>query len=316
MAVVDILFSNLEVTPDMPSSSLQVQCVLYELPFERARKTAEFVDNAAGHAIDAGRIGSVRLALGDCSASPTVNATDLADMQSRFKRLDGISAVFFGENLGHGGGHNRLMSSSDADLTLILNPDVLVAPDLLVELLKVLARPRTGLAEARQLPSEHPKDFDPDTGKTSWCSGACLLGATGLIREAGGFDAASFFLYGDDVDLSWRVRLAGYDICFQPTAICYHDKRVSDHARWQPAAAERYYSAEAGLMLAHKYSRPDLADRQLRRLRKSGDGRYQELATTFEERRRTGRLPTPLDSEHKVAQFIDGDYASKRFQPR
>jgi hypothetical protein len=295
--------------------SLQVQCVLYDLPIDRVRRTAEYVDCAAGHAISAGLVTHVGLALGDSSPTATVDAEALERLRSQCRRLAFVSADFFGANLGHGGGHNRLMSSSSADLTLILNPDVLVAPNLLIELLKALRRPKVGLVDGRQLPSEHPKDFDPESGRASWCSGACMLGPTQLIKDVGGFDAETFFLYCDDVDLSWRVRLAGFDTVYQPTAVCFHDKRLSDQAGWTPSAAERYYSADAGLLLPYKYSRPDLTEGYLRRFAISGDPELERVAAAFAERKRTGKLPTPLDPDHEVGQFIAGAYATHRFKP-
>jgi GT2 family glycosyltransferase len=296
--------------------SLQVQCVIYELPFDRARRAAEYLNCAARHAVDAGLIRRIELAYGDCSAERTIGADELDRLRAHNPHLSVISATFFGKNLGSAAGHNRLLAPSRSDLTLILNPDVLVAPNLLVELIKGIRRSNMGLVEGRQLPSEHPKDFDPETGRTSWCSTACLLGQTALIKSIGGFDAETFFLYCDDVDLSWRVRLAGYEIAYQPTAVCFHDKRISDQADWIAAAAERYYSAEAGLLLPYKYSRPDLTKGYLGHFAHSGDPELQKAAAAFEERNRAGKLPAPLDPDHKVGQFIAGAYATHRFKPR
>jgi len=296
--------------------SLQVQCVCYDSSLDRLRRTAEYVNCAADHAISAGLATSVNLAFGDCSAAATVDADALETLRSQNKNLSAVSATFFGANLGHGGGHNRLMSTSSADLTLILNPDIVIAPNFLVELLKALRRPKMGLVEGRQLPSEHPKDFNPKTGRTSWCSGACLLGSTQLIKNVGGFDAETFFLYCDDVDLSWRVRLAGFKTAYQPTAVCFHDKRLSDQAGWMPGAAELYYSAEAGLLLPYKYSRPDLTAGYRDHFAQSDIPESQKAAAAFEQRQRAGLLPTPIDRDHKVGQFIEGAFARHRFKSR
>lgn len=295
---------------------LRVQCIVYELPPDKALRTAEYVDCAVGHALAAGLISGASLAFGDCSPSPAFLDSELAVAKTQFAHLTDVTTTNFGENLGHGGGQNRLLAASGSDLTLILNPDILVAPTLLIELMGALQRPGVGLVEARQLPSEHPKDFDPTTGSTSWGSGACLLAKTSVLRELGGFDADTFFLYCDDVDLSWRARLAGYDVVYQPTAVCFHDKRLSDKAGWIAGPAERYYSAEAGLLLAHKYSRPDLCDKYLKVFRASRDTNLLKAAKEFDTRKSQGRLPTPIDAGHTVAQFIDGGYAKHRFHAR
>lgn len=53
------------------------------------------------------------------------------------------------------------------------------------------------------------------------------------------------------------VRLAGYKVIYVPSAVAFHDKRVSANAEWQPTNAERYYSAEAALFMAYKWSNPE-----------------------------------------------------------
>ena len=47
-----------------------------------------------------------------------------------------------------------------------------------------------------------------------------------------------FFLYLEDIDLSWRARLAGYKIMFVPTSIVYHKFRLSV-APWKEFYLER-----------------------------------------------------------------------------
>ena len=115
-----------------------------------------------------------------------------------------------------------------------------------------------GIVEARQIPLEHPKKFDPVDGSTSWASGACMMIRAELLQQVGGFDGDSFFMYCDDVDFSWRARLAGYQVIHQPSARVFHDKRIQVDGRLVVSDAERYYSAEAALLMAWKYSRPDL----------------------------------------------------------
>jgi GT2 family glycosyltransferase len=199
---------------------------------------------------------------------------------------------------------------------MILNPDVLTAPNLFIELLAALGAPDVGLVEARQLPVEHPKHYDPETGETSWASGACAMAPRQVFQEVNGFDSDTFFLYCDDVDLSWRVRLAGLKVVHRCSAVVFHDKRISESGGWLPSAAERYYSAEASLLLPYKYSRPDLTESNLDYLWRTGDEVLQRAASAFESRKKTGRLPTPIDPNHQVAQFIDGAYSVHRFQAR
>ena len=134
-----------------------------------------------------------------------------------------------------------------------------------------------------------------------------------LFRFLGGYDSDSFFLYCDDVDLSWRARLAGFKVIFQPAALAFHDKRLGDDGGWRPTEAEKYFSAEAALLLSYKWSHPDLTERCLEDFRRTGAEELLRAAEEFERRRDEGRLPVPIDADHRIAQFIKGNYAEHRF---
>ena len=296
--------------------TIRVQSVLFNTPFESVARALEYFDNAARVARERGFGKEVVVAYGDCSPTPTISSAALRCLQRRCPHLANIEYTYFSANLGSAAGHNRLLERAAGDLVMIANPDILSAPTLFGELISTLGRPGVGLAEARQLPIEHPKDYDAETGETGWASTACVIGPTRLFRKLGGFDAETFFLYCDDVDFSWRVRLAGLKIVHQPAAVVYHDKRLNNDGSWMPSSAERYYSAEAGLLLPYKYSRQDLTEKYLDYFKKSGDEYLGKAAEAFELRVKTGRLPTPIDSDHAVGQFIDGQYAHKRFTPR
>ena len=135
----------------------------------------------------------------------------------------------FGQNLGHAEGQNRLFKKNDSELLLLCNDDVVTGPLAVTELLLgLVACPEVGLVEAHQLPFENPKAYDPVTGETGWCSLACALTRASLFSELGGLDAETFFLHGDDVDYSWRVRLAGYQCSYRPSARVILDQRVDE----------------------------------------------------------------------------------------
>ncbi len=137
-----------------------------------------------------------------------------------------FSYQFFGENLGSAKGHNELAKDASADFLLILNPDIVVSPRFLQHLVSSFKDESTGIAEGKQIPIEHPKDYDIRTGETSWASTACAMTPTHLFHKLGGFDSETFFLYCDDVDYSWRVREAGFKVIFVPAAVVFHDKRI------------------------------------------------------------------------------------------
>jgi hypothetical protein len=305
-----------EMPAPRSSPSIRVQSVVYRLASEAMERTLTYLDNAARIAMKNGIVREVMVAYGDCSPEPTIDEAMLRTWQDRFKHLRTIEYTFFDANLGSAAGHNRLLDGADSDLVMILNPDVLASPTLFIELDQALNRPGVGLVEARQIPIEHPKDFDPETGETSWASTACAMGSLQVFREVNGFDADSFFLYGDDVDFSWRVRLAGYKVVHQSSAFVFHDKRLSHEGHWISSPAERYYSAEATLLLTYKWSRSDLTESYLRIFNSRDDSVQNEVAAAFEKRREAGKLPVRLDPDHKIGQFVEGAYAQHRFPAR
>jgi hypothetical protein len=296
-----------------PGATLQVQSVLYNNDFTAIKRAVESLARAAELAISAGACTEVTLRYGDSSGLPCLSDTALNDLRINHGGPLTIEYDHFAGNLGSARGHNRLASDTGSDFILVQNPDVVVSPRLIETLLGCFNRAGVGMAEAKQIPIEHPKDYDAVTGETSWATTACAMIPMALFRQLDGFDADSFFLYCDDVDFSWRVRLAGFFVIFQPEAIAFHDKRLSIHGDWQPSAAEKYYSAEASLILAHKWSRGDLTNKYLDLFAKSEDLNQMKAADVFEKLRSGARLPAAIDPDHRVGQFIDVFYAKHRY---
>jgi GT2 family glycosyltransferase len=296
--------------------NIRVQSVLYNLPYENIVRSLAYLDNAALIARKAGAVQQMTVAYGDCSSTPILNEEACVELGRRFSNLAKVSYQYFAANLGSAKGHNVLLNEAASDLVMILNPDVLAAPTLFGEMIGALSRPGVGLVEARQLPIEHPKYYDPETGETSWASTACAMAPRKLFEQLQGFDADTFFLYCDDVDFSWRLQLAGYRVVHECAAVVFHDKRLTNDGGWISTPAERYYSAEAALLLTYKYSRPDLTEQYLNIFANSADEALQKARAAFELRKKTDRLPAPIDQEHRVSQFVEGAYAPHRYKSR
>jgi hypothetical protein len=293
--------------------SVRVQTVLYGNDPAGIARFLVGLARAAECAKQAKAVHLVTCWLGDCSPKPCLDPNELLAVGRRHTSLDRLEHRFFGENLGHGGGHNRLLvENATEDVTLLVNPDTYLSPWLLTELLDGLADPSTAVVEGRQLPFEHPKRYDPQTGLTGWASCACSLVRTTVLDEVGGFDADSFFLHGDDVDLSWRIRLAGHRIRHRPAAVVFHDKALRGGLLAQ-STAERVYSAEAAIMLGWKWSRPDVVEHWSRWFAASADPAYEEAARRFQTRVKEGRLPAQLDPDGTIGEFVESYYAVHRF---
>ncbi|HTX62497.1 MAG TPA: glycosyltransferase family 2 protein [Acidimicrobiales bacterium] len=294
------------------AATLRVQTVLYENATDDVVRFASGMSAACTYARGAGVIESAELAFGDCSPEPVAQGAD--DLLAGGPRpFADVSYLHFGANLGSAGGHNRLFAESHADLVLVVNPDTYASPHLVAELVAGISEAGVGIVEGRQLPLEHPKAYDPETGDVSWASGSCFLVRKQVLEDTGGFDTEFFFLHGDDVDLSWRARLAGWRVVHRPAARVFHDKRLDDTGVIRAGARELEQSAIVSVMLPWRYSRRDLALERLDALEASTEELSRTVAATLRARVDAGEMPEPIDPEHRVGEFVGDDYARHRF---
>ena len=159
-----------------------------------------------------------------------------------------------GENVGFGRGHNANAARGSAALLFVVNPDCILEPDALATILAAAEAdtPEAAAWEMRQLPYEHPKAYDPVTLETPWTSGAATLYRRAAFDAAGGFDAA-IFLYGEDVDLSWRLRARGLKLRYVPRAAIVHRAYAT---RNEVKPRQAYGAVFAGLALRTRYGTP------------------------------------------------------------
>jgi GT2 family glycosyltransferase len=255
----------------------------------------------------------LKIVIGDCSPAPVLPDDAVDALRLRVAPSAELSYHFFGANLGHGGGQNILAEQTAADFTVFSNPDVVVDASALSHLLDSFDDRTVGIVEAKQLPQEHPKDFDAMTGMTSWASGAFSMVRRGIFDDLGGFDHRSFFMHGDDVDLSWRIRHRGFQAAYQPAATVFHDKRWTPEGGLAPSSGEARYSAQAALMLAYKWSRDDVLASLINVMRTSESIYHRRALEDFGRARREGSLPERWDAENRTAEFVDGNYAAHRW---
>jgi GT2 family glycosyltransferase len=163
-----------------------------------------------------------------------------------------VRVVRTSTNLGFAGGAQRGLEAARGEWVAFLNNDAVAEPGWLAALVRTAdANPRVAavtsqllLAGTRPprvnnagvvlLPTLYGTDraagADPaDVGRPAEVFG--FSGGAALLRRAaalavGGFPVR-FFLYYEDTDLSWRLRLAGWSIRYEPSAVVHHRHAAS-----------------------------------------------------------------------------------------
>jgi GT2 family glycosyltransferase len=147
---------------------------------------------------------------------------------------------------------NLLSRQGQAEFMFLLNPDAELEPGCLERLLgRAESDPRIGICDARQAPREHPKAFDPATGETTWCSGAAALIRRKAFEDVGGFDERLYFMYCEDVDVSWRMWIKGWKCVYDRDAVVRH--YTQDLTPGKRRTRENYFVFRNSLFLFHRF---------------------------------------------------------------
>lgn len=161
-----------------------------------------------------------------------------------------VEVLHWESNLGWGGGNNvglRRALESDAKYVFVLNNDTAVAPDAIEKLVAMAEeRPEIGALAPKMLLYSNPTlinslgitcsiigcGWDVGIGRldgerwnaprqvAGFCGGAALLRVDALRKT--GLLPEEFGIYSDDLDLSFRVWNAGYEIWSCPEAVVRH----------------------------------------------------------------------------------------------
>ena len=149
-----------------------------------------------------------------------------------------------GSNLGFGAAVNKGIEAGEGDYFLFLNNDLVLREDAVGKLANVMAEePSAGAVVPKILYFEKREtinSFGIRVNYTSVCCpnlidckdsealeswetacGGIFMFRQEVYEEVGGFDS-DLFLYHEDHDLSWRIRLAGWRILVTPKAMIYH----------------------------------------------------------------------------------------------
>jgi GT2 family glycosyltransferase len=164
---------------------------------------------------------------------------------------------------GFGANVNLGVAATSADLVCSVNPDTVPRTGAVAELRALLeAKPRAGIAgplmvypdgtvqpSRRRFPTvagtlvrrtplrllfdpyrlqrRHYNLGDPPSEpvEADWMLGGFLMLRRGMLEELAGFDEG-FFLYGEDIDLCYRARRAGWQRWYVPAAVVEHEHQA------------------------------------------------------------------------------------------
>jgi GT2 family glycosyltransferase len=155
-------------------------------------------------------------------------------------------------NNGFAGGMNRLAELSRSEFIFLLNPDTEIDDGCIERLLtRIRSDSQIAICEARQHPREHPKAVEPETGETTWCSGAAALIRRKAFDEVGQFDERLYFMYCEDIDLSWKLWLCGWKCIYLSDASVLHF--TQDLLPGKVRTQENYFSFRNSLFLFYRF---------------------------------------------------------------
>ena len=184
-----------------------------------------------------------------------------------YKEKFKIDLIINEENYGYAGGNNRgyeflIKNNYDGDI-LILNPDVIVRPNTINELISaktegvgaVMIRTfdegGNHIYDALSLSNFNQKLVKTNDAicDTDYSAGSCFLLDRNVIDEIGLFDEY-YFMYWEEVDLSIRMKQAGYKLV-STTLSCVI--RKSNPVYRSPNAI--FYSVRNSFYIKRKYNK-------------------------------------------------------------
>jgi len=166
--------------------------------------------------------------------------------QVRCTRLD--------KNYGFAKGYNITLEKAEADYYALINSDVEVQPNWLTPIIDLLDQDKMNAACQPKLLSYNNKNlfeyaggaggwldsfgypfargrvFDiceedkgqyNSTERVFWVTGAAMVIRSKVYHEMKGFDNY-FFAHQEEIDLCWRMQLAGYKLFACPSSVVYH----------------------------------------------------------------------------------------------
>ena len=179
------------------------------------------------------------------------------------EKYPNIKLIQNDENFGYCEGNNIGIRKARGDFIMILNPDTIVEPNCIRELIFAHEKLGEGLYQPKILSLNEKQvlqstgnmihvfgfGFAKDKGrkdeevgeeieKIGYASGTCLFTSKSVLEKVGLLDSF-LFLYHDDLDLGWRASQIGINSYYVPKSKIYHVESYS--LKW---SAKKFYWLE------------------------------------------------------------------------
>jgi GT2 family glycosyltransferase len=209
-----------------------------------------------------------------------VHIFDNASQDDTLKRLEHFDVDYLMRspvNTGFCKAHNELAARFPSEYVLFLNPDTVLTPMFIEELVRALdANPdaasaggkllrldgktidSTGIIMLRQQRHLDRGADQPDSGQFDkpeeifGPSGAAAMYRRSALDDVaiyGQYFDEDFFAYREDADLAWRCRLSGWTSIYVPAAVARHRRRVTPERRGKLPKEINYHSVKNRFLL-------------------------------------------------------------------
>lgn len=170
------------------------------------------------------------------------------------KHFPNVRLICFKINSGFAKGYNRALDQVQADYYAIINSDIEVQQGWLIPIINLLEKDKLNAAcQPKLLSYNNEKIFEyaggaggwldsfgypfargrvfdiceedkgqyDTTERVFWVTGAAMVIRSSAFKEMKGFDEY-FFAHQEEIDLCWRMQLAGYKLYCCPSSVVYH----------------------------------------------------------------------------------------------
>jgi GT2 family glycosyltransferase len=209
-----------------------------------------------------------------------IHILDNASSDDTLQRIEPFDVAYMTRspvNTGFCKAHNELARRFPSEYVLFLNPDTILQPTFLQELVRALeANPQAASATGKLLRLDgktidstgivmrrEQRHLDrgadlPDAGQFErpeevfGPSGAAAMYRRKALDDVaidGQFFDEDFFAYREDADLAWRCRLYGWSSLYVPAAVALHRRRVTPERRSVLPKEINYHSVKNRFLL-------------------------------------------------------------------